>query len=134
MICPCEGCKNEHLTKVRARVAERRRQREAKAKQEAIDGICKRLGAQCLALFEKHKDATWLPHEGPAVKVAGMSEDHVHYALAKGLRNGYSRERHHEALRAEALRRILNRQGWTCMPWFGQGLDARLRAGITGPG
>ena len=126
--CICEGCKNDRLTRVAAKVAERQRQRAAKARQVAVDALCSQLGAQCLALFEKHKDAVWTCGDESTKRVAAMDVAHIHYAIAKGDRDGWSSKRT-EPLRAEALRRILNTQGWTCMPWFGKGLDARLEGG-----
>lgn len=90
-----------------------------------------RLGAQCLALFQAHKDVTWTSGSGRTTRVQAMDRAHLHYAIAKGERGEYwdsGTRAKLPALKAEALRRILNDLGWTCMPWFGKGLDARLAA------
>jgi hypothetical protein len=63
------------------------------------------------AFTTRHLESTWTQADGAKVRVQGMSDSHLHYALAKAYRNEYGtsidRLTGIDALKAEAARRLL---------------------------
>lgn len=57
-------------------------------------------------LFAGNEDATWASARGD-VRVHSMSDSHLHYAIAKGLRGEYEYPRDLRVLQIEVVRRIL---------------------------
>jgi hypothetical protein len=114
--CVCEACKAERAARLEARDDRRTRKVfqaavTAVGDYERVNERALTLGREALKMIDRHQFAEWTCGDGRRVKVREMENAHLFYAIAKGMRNEYpcslSRKTGIEALRAEAVRRIL---------------------------
>jgi hypothetical protein len=88
----------------------------ARARRELIESEAVVAAAKINDLIRTKAEGLWTTGDGGRVPVAGMSDSHLFYALAKARRgeypDTYSRKVEVRTLEAEVLRRLLKVVGW----------------------